>query len=190
MSFFTTGSLAGGGSFQCVKCGYTVSLHELDEIPVCPHCRGKHFKRASMFSEQTLTEPFAVADAPPPGWLGRVRDSINVEGDYLAYKDGDNLRVVPLRKDWTRIGRSLAADIRFDDPTASRRHALIHRDEDSARILDDRSLNGVFLNGERVEWSELADGDEIVIGRFTLYFLSITRERTKASLPEMHGGAL
>jgi pSer/pThr/pTyr-binding forkhead associated (FHA) protein len=39
------------------------------------------------------------------------------------------------------------------------------------RVLDDRSLNGVFVNGERVEWRVLADGDEILVGRYRLIFL-------------------
>ena len=76
-------------------------------------------------------------------------------------------------REWTRIGRSLAADIRFDDPTVSRRHALIVRQPDGLRVLDDRSLNGVFVNGERVEWSTLADGDEVVIGRHHLHFVDV-----------------
>ena len=71
------------------------------------------------------------------------------------------------------IGRSLAADVRFDDPTVSRRHALIVRQADGVRVLDDRSLNGVFVNGERVEWRALADGDEIVVGRYRLHFLEV-----------------
>ncbi len=78
-----------------------------------------------------------------------------------------------LAREWTRIGRSLAADIRFDDPTVSRRHALIVRQPDGLRVLDDRSLNGVFVNGERVEWSTLADGDEVVIGRHHLHFIDV-----------------
>ena len=61
--------------------------------------------------------------------------------------------------------------MRFDDPTVSRRHALIVRQPDGVRVLDDRSLNGVFVNGERVEWRVLRDGDEIVVGRYRLHFL-------------------
>ena len=83
-------------------------------------------------------------------------------------------------KDWTRIGRSLSADIRFDDPTVSRRHAMVHCQEGSARILDDRSLNGVFVNGERTDMTELEDGDELTIGQFRLYFMS-TAERSGGS---------
>ena len=42
---------------------------------------------------------------------------------------------------------------------------------EGVRVLDDRSLNGIQVNGRRVEWSPLVDGDEISIGRHTLYFL-------------------
>jgi len=38
-------------------------------------------------------------------------------------------------------------------------------------VLDDRSLNGVRLNGEPVEWGRLADGDELTIGRYRLFVL-------------------
>ena len=75
------------------------------------------------------------------------------------------------------MGRSLAADVRFDDPTVSRRHALIVRQPDGVRVLDDRSLNGVFVNGERIEWRMLEDGDEIVVGRYQLGFLSVPGQR-------------
>jgi pSer/pThr/pTyr-binding forkhead associated (FHA) protein len=78
---------------------------------------------------------------------------------------------VPVSREWTRIGRSLAADVRFDDATVSRRHALIVAQADGVRVLDDRSLNGVYVNGRRVEWSPLSDGDEIVVGRHTIHFM-------------------
>ena len=44
-------------------------------------------------------------------------------------------------------------------------------EDDGVRVLDDRSLNGVFVNGERVVSQLLADGDEIVIGRYRLRFV-------------------
>jgi pSer/pThr/pTyr-binding forkhead associated (FHA) protein len=107
-------------------------------------------------------------------WITELREGIDVPGRYLAYRGGDsNVVAFTLEREWTRIGRSLAADIRFDDPTVSRRHALIVRQPDGLRVVDDRSLNGVFVNGERVEWSALADGDEIVIGRHHLHFCDI-----------------
>lgn len=109
-------------------------------------------------------------------WLARVRERLLADGEpgeYLAYEESGELRTVPLTREWTRIGRSLAADVRFDDPTVSRRHALIVRQADGVRVLDDRSLNGVFVNGSRVEWQVLHDGDEIVVGRYRLRFLNL-----------------
>jgi predicted nucleic acid-binding Zn-ribbon protein len=111
-------------------------------------------------------------------WLERTRAGLRDPGEYLAYEDGSELRTVPLTREWTRIGRSLAADIRFDDPTVSRRHALVVRQADGVHVLDDRSLNGVFVNGSRIEGSgiaqrALADGDEIVVGRYRLRFIDV-----------------
>ena len=92
--------------------------------------------------------------------------------------------MVALQEGWTRIGRSLAAHVRFDDPTVSRRHALLHREADGgARILDDRSLNGVFVNGARVDMRELEDRDTIAVGRFCLHFL----RRGAGAAPQARG---
>lgn len=72
-----------------------------------------------------------------------------------------------------RVGRSLNADIRFEDATVSRRHALIIPQGDEVRVVDDRSLNGVFLGGERVFSSVLADGDELALGRHRILFVRL-----------------
>ena len=80
-----------------------------------------------------------------------------------------------------RIGRSLSADLRFEDPTVSRRHAVLVAEADGVRVLDDRSLNGVFVNGERVVSQTLGDGDEIVIGRYRLRFADLTGQVAEAA---------
>ena len=110
----------------------------------------------------------------------RVRDGLEEPGQYLAFRDGERVSVLPLVSEWTRIGRSLTADIRLDDPTVSRRHALVCRQEDRVRVLDDRSLNGMCVNGERVEWRDLTDGDELVVGRYRLHFLDNARVEATA----------
>jgi len=107
-----------------------------------------------------------------PGWLHRARMMLPGPGRYVACEDDGEIRIFPIPQGWTRIGRSATADIRLDDPSVSRRHALIVSElPDSLRILDDRSLNGVFLNGELVEWGTFADGDELAVGRFRLFAL-------------------
>ena len=115
--------------------------------------------------------PEAVAAPSRPDWIDEARGNLSAPGKYLAYEDSGRRIVVPVSREWTRIGRSLAADVRFDDSTVSRRHALIVSQADGVRVLDDRSLNGVYVNGRRVEWSPLADGDEIVVGRHTIHFM-------------------
>jgi predicted RNA-binding Zn-ribbon protein involved in translation (DUF1610 family) len=174
MERFTAGTLAGAGCFRCESCGFAIALHELDEVPVCPHCGGEDFKRSSIFGELSVVEPVGPFDTEPPEWLDEARAALVAEGDYLAYEDDDRVHVVTLQEGWTRVGRSLSAHIRFDDPTVSRRHALIHRQDGTVRILDDRSLNGVFVNGERIEMRELDDGDELCIGRFAMHFVGLT----------------
>jgi pSer/pThr/pTyr-binding forkhead associated (FHA) protein len=110
-------------------------------------------------------------DAAQPAWVAEAREGLTVPGKYLAFEDAGSQTVVPVQREWTRIGRSLAADVRFDDATVSRRHALIVHQADGTRVLDDRSLNGVYVNGRRVEWSPLKDGDQVVVGRHTLFFI-------------------
>jgi len=173
MKAWMSGNLAGTGTFRCTQCEYPVSLDAADELPVCPNCGGREFVRASLFTSSQTTMVEVPAGTEDHGWLDELREGLDEPGQYLAYRAGEDVVAFHLRREWTRIGRSLAADVRFDDPTVSRRHALIVRQPDGLRVLDDRSLNGVFVNGERVEWSTLADGDEVVIGRHHLHFLDI-----------------
>jgi pSer/pThr/pTyr-binding forkhead associated (FHA) protein len=145
-------------------------LRALDEVPECPNCGDDRFARASMF-DTSDPEAHLPAGEDDGEWIEAVRDTIDTDGHYLVFRDADRVSVMPLTREWTKIGRSLTADIRLDDPTVSRRHALICVQHEDARVLDDRSLNGIFLNGEHTEWGELNDGDEILIGRYRLYFL-------------------
>jgi pSer/pThr/pTyr-binding forkhead associated (FHA) protein/predicted RNA-binding Zn-ribbon protein involved in translation (DUF1610 family) len=174
MKAWMSGNVAGTGTFRCTDCDYPVSLDAVDELPTCPNCGGTEFVRASLFTTAQTSVLEVAADTDDQAWLTELRDGLTEPGQYLAYHtEAENGIVYPLQREWTRIGRSLAADIRFDDPTVSRRHALIVRQPDGLRVLDDRSLNGVFVNGERVEWSTLADGDEVVIGRHHLHFVDV-----------------
>lgn len=145
-------------------------------LPECAQCGGTSFRRHSIFEaigEAEGTLEFAPAiDSDEPGWLDDVRTSLARGSRHLAYEDDGEVRTVLLRTGWTRIGRSVAADMRLDDPSVSRRHALIVSEPDaSLRVLDDRSLNGVFVNGEQIEWGKLADGDQLTIGRYQLFVI-------------------
>jgi len=110
----------------------------------------------------------------PPDWLARARDGLE-SGRYLVYRGEDgSIASFAIERGWTRIGRSESADLQLDDPSVSRRHALIVAEPGKElRVLDDRSLNGVFVNGHAVEWCALRDRDELAIGRYKLYPLTV-----------------
>lgn len=184
---YSAGTLAGTGSFRCDHCGFTVALNALDEIPTCPTCDSESFTRASMFIGDAAGSSTVEPIEEDVDWLEDVREQIETDpGCYLSFHDDERLTVFPITGEWTRIGRSLAADIRLDDPTVSRRHALLVMQDDDVRLLDDRSLNGVFVNGERVEWCPLRDGDRIVIGKYELFYIDSRPVAEKASRAESH----
>jgi hypothetical protein len=163
---------ASVGSLSCTKCGYAISLAAMEDLPRCPACGGTKFERTPLF-EQTTTD-VGVVDVPDhdPAWLEKLRAS-HRGAPALALDRGAGPETIELDEGWTRIGRSGSADVRLDDATVSRRHALVVRTpEGDLRALDDRSLNGLFVNGEQVEWAPLGEGDELEIGRYRLYVLT------------------
>jgi hypothetical protein len=168
------GEAAGGvGSFVCRECSFPVSLDPADSIPECPNCGGTDFTHGSMFEQPTLRDiGIAQPSAKPAEWLDEIRESIEEQGKYLAMFADGRSRLIELADGWSRIGRSGSADIRLDDPTVSRRHAVIvQTPEGELRVLDDRSMNGIFVNGEQVDWSPLADGDQLQVGRYALHVI-------------------
>ena len=77
-----------------------------------------------------------------------------------------------LDTDVTRAGRHPESDIFLDDITVSRRHAEFTRRDRGYLVRDVGSLNGTYLNRERIEEAELASGDEVQIGKFKLVYLA------------------
>ncbi len=76
-----------------------------------------------------------------------------------------------LRADATSIGRHPESEIFLDDITVSRRHSSIERSGTGEFAIQDvGSLNGTYVNRERVESRTLTDGDEVQVGRFHLVF--------------------
>ena len=71
----------------------------------------------------------------------------------------------------TTIGRSPDCEIFLDDVTVSRKHAVLLQRDGRFLVEDLGSLNGTFLNRRRIESGELADGDELQIGKYRLTFL-------------------
>ena len=70
----------------------------------------------------------------------------------------------------TRAGRHPNSEIFLDDITVSRRHAEVVRDGSAYRVRDVGSLNGTYLNRERIDEATIGNGDELQIGKFKLVF--------------------
>ena len=98
-------------------------------------------------------------------------------GRYLATQEGGELVLFALGErdgQSLHIGRSPASDIQLEDPSVSRRHAVVANRGGRVVLLDDRSLNGIFVNGQRVSEAALDDGDWIAIGHVNLRYVEVT----------------
>jgi DNA-directed RNA polymerase subunit RPC12/RpoP len=169
--------MPGEGTYFCLVCGTQISLRETDPLPACARCGASRFRRDSIFSSRqehgSPTVEFAVtAEQERPGWLEEAQERLTAPGYHLAMRERGEIETHALGTGWSRIGRCGKAEICLDDPSVSRRHAMICNEEGSKpRLLDDRSLNGVLVNGRKVDVAELNGGDELTIGRYRLYLL-------------------
>ncbi len=77
-----------------------------------------------------------------------------------------------LDQDVTTAGRHPDSDIFLDDVTVSRRHAEFRREGSGYTVHDVGSLNGTYVNRERIEAVPLSGGDEVQIGKFRLVYLT------------------
>jgi hypothetical protein len=101
---------------------------------------------------------------------GRPVEPID-SGRYIEIQGPRQTVRIPLDEEIIHIGRGIGADLHLDDSSVSRRHAVLVPCPGGQRILDDRSSNGTFVNGQRVEQADLRDGDVITLGRVALQYV-------------------
>ena len=104
-------------------------------------------------------ESGALEGLPPGSALLVVKRGPNAGSRFL------------LDADTTTAGRHPESDIFLDDVTVSRRHAEFVREGGGFLVRDVGSLNGTYLNRERIEAAGLSAGDEVQIGKYRLVFL-------------------
>jgi hypothetical protein len=122
-------------------------------------------------------------------------DSEHADPDIVVHLDHDVPAVLVLRRgadagetfvlsaESSVAGRNTDSDIFLDDVTVSRRHAVFVRTADRYTVRDDGSLNGTYVNRQRISEGELHNGDEVQIGKFRLVFLSTGERRHTDSRP-------
>lgn len=165
-----TAELVAAAEQYCRDEGYTLRSAvrvEMTQDPDLP--RG----RIAIVADDAPGLPSAPAPEPRPATPATlvqpaVPPAVAPLGAALAISDG---RRFPLGDAPVVIGRLSECDISIDDPNISRRHATITVLDGTYRITDLGSTNGTKVNGTRIASQyELAHGDEITIGLFSLVF--------------------
>ena len=145
----------------CTNCGH----RNRDDARFCANCG------TSLQDDTTLS--FTPIEGPDDGVLEGAppQNDLKAGQALLVVKRGPNAgSTFLIDRDLTTVGRFPKSDIFLDDVTVSRRHAELRRVGGRFSIHDAGSLNGTYVNQERVEDTELADEDEVQVGKFKLMF--------------------
>jgi hypothetical protein len=146
----------------CPECGH----HNRESARFCGRCG------ASLLEATEGETTISFTPTTDPGADSGVMEAV-VEGASLVIRlgggrAGDQFPVLPGR---TSIGRAPQSDVFLDDVTVSREHAALEQRADGVHIIDLSSLNGTYVNRERVEDARLTDGDELQVGKYRLTFI-------------------
>lgn len=158
--------MAAGGPVSevfCNRCGH----RNPSDSNFCSSCGAP----LDPSSEDRPTVTFQV-DSSPEEEVSVDLDDVPPTG-LLVVRSGPNAgSKFAVEKDRITLGRHPDSDIFLDDITVSRRHVEVVR-RDSAYIARDvGSLNGTYVNRDRIEEAPLANGDELQVGKFKLVFLA------------------
>ena len=137
----------------------------------CSSC-GAVLERAAADHTTITFHPIAPVD-PNDVAAREATESIDPHVAVLVVRQGPKAGSrFALESDVTTVGRHPESDIFLDDITVSRRHVEIRRTADDAfELVDTGSLNGTYIDRERIERAVLHTGDEIQIGKFKLQFI-------------------
>ena len=158
----------------CTRCGHD----NPDDARFCAQC-GAPLARVEYAASPDATSIFqpgafdeGPVDEPNEEAAGAV-DALPAGSALLVVKRGPNAgsRFL-LDQDVTTAGRHPDSDIFLDDVTVSRRHAEFRREGGGFVVHDVGSLNGTYVNRQRIDVAALAGGDEVQIGKFRLVYLT------------------
>jgi hypothetical protein len=150
----------------CARCGHT----NPDDARFCSSC-GVPLAAADDDSATTLTLS-AVEAADLEDELERYLEGLPAGVGLLVVRHGPETgSSYRLERPDTTIGRHPDSDVFLDDITVSRRHVQIEKTDQGYVLRDVGSLNGTYVNHDRVDETRLEHGDEVQIGRYRLSFV-------------------
>ena len=170
----TCGSENSPDSKFCARCGAQLNAAQLNPTPA-GGARAPRADTTSIFT--AVPAPTPATDAEPafsPSAHQGAVDSLPPGSALLVVKRGPNAgsRFL-LDRDLTTAGRHPDSDIFLDDVTVSRRHVDFRREPNGGfSVHDVGSLNGTYVNRQRIDSAVLAGSDEVQIGKFRLVFLT------------------
>ena len=167
----------------CTQCGHA----NPDESRFCSNCGAALTRAATPGDTSTTTITISGMDAGDASEKGEALSPAD-QAAVEALPPGSALLVVRrgpnsgsrflLDSDVTTAGRHPSSDIFLDDVTVSRRHAEFSRTGEGFTVRDVGSLNGTYVNRERIDDTDLSGGDEVQIGKYRLIYY-----------PDQHGAA-
>jgi pSer/pThr/pTyr-binding forkhead associated (FHA) protein len=138
----------------------------------CPKC-GAFQGAAEAPKEDATTATYVIDDQTGELKPVDVGDVAAQSGALVVRSGGGRVgQSFPLTGEKMTIGRSPEAGVFLDDVTVSREHATLIRRGGDWFLDDSGSLNGTYVNRQRVDSHRLADGDELQIGKFKLTFFA------------------
>jgi hypothetical protein len=153
-------------ALHCPECGFA----NAEGANYCQRC-GAFLAEADPPSDPS-TASFKVDDSDEADAVDL--DELRTRGPALVIRSGGGRagETFPLEKERLTVGRNPDSDIFLDDVTVSRDHAIIVRRGLGYHLDDCGSLNGTYVNRQRVESQLLRHGDELQIGKYKLAFLN------------------
>jgi FHA domain len=139
------------GANYCQKCGALLELDDAGDPTTATYRVGETGDFIAVDIGEVTSHAAALVIRAGGG---RTGESFAVEGERMT------------------IGRRPDSAVFLDDVTVSRDHALLVRRGSDWFIDDCGSLNGTYVNRERIDSQRLADGDELQVGKYKLTFRS------------------